>query len=90
MAALLDHNGEEEELLYSGNHRFPDDGEEEMIPDAELMEEAGEDGESTKWPVDSGMAQRKEVVRDDAKEESDSVQECETRAGNDKELPWIS
>ncbi|XP_058265527.1 zinc finger and BTB domain-containing protein 46 isoform X2 [Hemibagrus wyckioides] len=89
MAALLDHNGEEEDL-YHGNHRFPDDGEEEIIPEVELMEEAGEDGEGTKWPDDSGMAQRNEGVTDDAKEESDSVQEDETRAGSDKEFAWIS
>ncbi|XP_053339366.1 zinc finger and BTB domain-containing protein 46 isoform X3 [Clarias gariepinus] len=90
MAALLDHNGEEEELLYPGNHRFPNDGEEEMIPEAELMEETGEDGEGTKWPDDSDMAQRNEGVTDDTKEESDSVQEGETRAGSDKEFAWIS
>lgn len=90
MAALLDHNGEEEELLYPGNHRFPDDGEEEMLPEAELMEEAGEDRESTKWPGNSGMAHHNEGVTDDAKEESDSVQEGETRAGSDKEFAWIS
>ncbi|KAK3546882.1 hypothetical protein QTP86_003808 [Hemibagrus guttatus] len=89
MAALLDHNGEDEDL-YHGNHRFPDDGEEEIIPEVELMEEAGEDGEGTKWPDDSGMAQRNEGVTDDAKEESDSVQEDETRAGSDKEFAWIS
>lgn len=89
MAALLDHNGEEEDLLYPSNHRFPDDGEEE-IPEAELMEEGGEEGDSTKWPGDSGIAQCKDGVTDDAKEESDSVQEGETRAGSDKEFAWIS
>uniref|UniRef100_A0A673FM40 Zinc finger and BTB domain-containing protein 46 n=1 Tax=Sinocyclocheilus rhinocerous TaxID=307959 RepID=A0A673FM40_9TELE len=53
MAALLDQNGEdgspEEELLYPGDHRFPDDtadgdGEEEMMVEAELMGEAIDDG----------------------------------------------
>ncbi|XP_027001090.1 zinc finger and BTB domain-containing protein 46 isoform X2 [Tachysurus fulvidraco] len=89
MAALLDQNGEEEDL-YHGNHRFPDDGEEEIIPEVDLMVEAGEDGEGTKWPGDSGISQRNEGVTDDTKEESDSVQDDETRAGSDKEFAWIA
>uniref|UniRef100_A0A671NXX1 Zinc finger and BTB domain-containing protein 46 n=1 Tax=Sinocyclocheilus anshuiensis TaxID=1608454 RepID=A0A671NXX1_9TELE len=53
MAALLDQNGEdgspEEELLYPGDHHYPDDtadgdGEEEMMVEAELMGEAMDDG----------------------------------------------
>lgn len=87
MAALLDHNGEEEELLYPSNHRFPDDGEEEIIPEAELMEEEGEEGEGTKWP---GMEQRNKGVTDEAKEKSDLIEEGGTRASNDKEFAWIS
>ncbi|KAL6483297.1 hypothetical protein MHYP_G00081690 [Metynnis hypsauchen] len=101
MAALLDQNGEdaspEEELLYPGDHRFPEDhrfpddgadGEEEMMVEAELMGEGEE--ESSKWPADSGMSQRDDGATDDGKEESDSAQEGEARAGSEKDFAWIS
>lgn len=96
MAALLDQNGEdgspEEELLYSGDHRFPDDtadgdGEEEMMGEAELMGEGEE--ESGKWRAGSGMSQRDRAI-DDGKEESDSALDGDTRAGSEKDFSWIS
>ncbi|XP_062871295.1 zinc finger and BTB domain-containing protein 46 [Trichomycterus rosablanca] len=88
MAALLDHNGEDEDLLYPGNQRFTDDGEEELMP--ELMGEVGEEEEGTKWPGNSGIPPRDEDGTDDAKDESDSAQEGETRAGSEKDFTWIS
>lgn len=87
MAALLDRNGEDEELLYPANQRFTDEGE-ELIP--ELMEEVGEEEEATKWPDNSGMTQRNEDGAYDAKDESDSAQEGETRTGSEKDFTWIS
>ncbi|TSS48088.1 Zinc finger and BTB domain-containing protein 46 [Bagarius yarrelli] len=89
MATLLDNNGEMEDLLHPGIHRFPD-GEEEVIPEADLIEEAGEDRKDIKWPGNSGIVQHNAGVTDNAKEESDSVQEDDASAGSDKEFTWIS
>uniref|UniRef100_A0A671L4B1 Zinc finger and BTB domain-containing protein 46 n=1 Tax=Sinocyclocheilus anshuiensis TaxID=1608454 RepID=A0A671L4B1_9TELE len=99
MAALLDQNGEdgspEEELLYPGDHRFPDDtadgdGEEEMMVEAELMGEGEGEEENGKWRAGSGMSQRDDRAIDDGKEESDSALEGEARAGSEKDFSWIS
>ncbi|KAI7794692.1 putative zinc finger and BTB domain-containing protein 46-like, partial [Triplophysa rosa] len=96
MAALLDQNGEdgspEEELLYPGDHRFPDDaadgdGEEEMMGETELMGEGEE--ENGKWRAGSGMSQRDRAI-DDGKEESDSAPDGDARAGSEKDFSWIS
>ncbi|XP_056588750.1 zinc finger and BTB domain-containing protein 46 isoform X2 [Triplophysa dalaica] len=96
MAALLDQNGEdgspEEELLYPGDHRFPDDaadgdGEEEMMGEAEMMGEGEE--ENGKWRAGSGMSQRDRAI-DDGKEESDSAPDGDARAGSEKDFSWIS
>uniref|UniRef100_A0A8C1ZTP3 Zinc finger and BTB domain-containing protein 46 n=1 Tax=Cyprinus carpio TaxID=7962 RepID=A0A8C1ZTP3_CYPCA len=99
MAALLDQNGEdgspEEELLYSGDHRFPDDtadgdGEEELMVEAELMGEGEGEEENGKWRAGSGMSQRDDRVIDDGKEESDSALEGDARTGSEKDFSWIS
>ncbi|XP_051518774.1 zinc finger and BTB domain-containing protein 46-like isoform X3 [Myxocyprinus asiaticus] len=99
MAALLDQNGEdgspEEELLYPGDHRFPDDaadgdGEEEMMVEAELMGEGQGDEENRKWRAGSGMSQRDDRQIDDGKEESDSALEGDARAGSEKDFSWSS
>ncbi|KAI2649935.1 Zinc finger and BTB domain-containing protein 46 [Labeo rohita] len=99
MAALLDQNGEdgspEEELLYPGDHRFPDDtadgdGEEEMMVEAELMGEGEGEEENGKWRAGSGMSQRDDRAIDDGKEESDSALEGDARAGSEKDFSWIS
>ncbi|XP_026099319.1 zinc finger and BTB domain-containing protein 46-like isoform X2 [Carassius auratus] len=99
MAALLDQNGEdgspEEELLYPGDHRFPDDtadgdGEEEMMVEAELMGEGEGEEENGKWRAGSGMSQRDDRVIDDGKEESDSALEGDARTGSEKDFSWIS
>uniref|UniRef100_A0A8C1G8Q3 Zinc finger and BTB domain-containing protein 46 n=1 Tax=Cyprinus carpio TaxID=7962 RepID=A0A8C1G8Q3_CYPCA len=99
MAALLDQNGEdgspEEELLYPGDHRFPDDtadgdGEEEMMVEAELMGEGEGEEENGKWRAGSGISQRDDRAIDDGKEESDSALEGEARAGSEKDFSWIS
>ncbi|XP_077070072.1 zinc finger and BTB domain-containing protein 46 isoform X4 [Siphateles boraxobius] len=99
MAALLDQNGEdgspEEELLYPGDHRFPDDtadgdGEEEMMVEAELMGEGEGEEENGKWRAGSGMSQRGDRAIDDGKEESDSALEGDARAGSEKDFSWIS
>ncbi|KAG1927867.1 zinc finger and BTB domain-containing protein [Pimephales promelas] len=99
MAALLDQNGEdgspEEELLYPGDHRFPDDtadgdGEEEMMVEGELMGEGEGEEENGKWRAGSGMSQRDDRAIDDGKEESDSAVEGDARAGSEKDFSWIS
>ncbi|XP_051516428.1 zinc finger and BTB domain-containing protein 46-like isoform X1 [Myxocyprinus asiaticus] len=99
MAALLDQNGEEvspeEELLYPGDHRFPDDttngdGEEEMMMEAELMGGGEVDEENRKWRAGSGMSQRDDRQIDDSKEESDSALEGDARAGSEKDFSWSS
>ncbi len=99
MSALLDQNGEdgspEEELLYPGDHRFPDDttdgdGEEEMMVEAELMGEGEGEEENGKWQAGSGMSQRDDRAIDDGKEESDSAPEGEARTGSEKDFSWIS
>ncbi|XP_051946677.1 zinc finger and BTB domain-containing protein 46 isoform X2 [Xyrauchen texanus] len=99
MAALLDQHGEdgspEEELLYPGDHRFPDDtadgdGEEEMMVETELMGEGEGDEENGKWRAGLGMSQRDDRQTDDGKEESDSALEGDTRAGSEKDFSWSS
>ncbi|XP_059397509.1 zinc finger and BTB domain-containing protein 46-like isoform X2 [Carassius carassius] len=99
MAALLDQNGEdgspEEELLYPGDPRFPDDtadgdGEEEMMVEAELMGEGEGEEENGKWRAGSGMSQQEDRVIDDGKEESDSALEGDARTGSEKDFSWIS